>query len=121
MNIDLAVVARDLRLPPEKIERSVQLLDEGNTIPFITRFRKDQTGGLNEEQLLAIKQHVASLRTLAERKAFIKKSIESQSKLTEGLAKEIERATTSRRLEDLYHPFKAKKTISRANSSTSRP
>ena len=109
MNIDLTVVARDLRLPPEKIERSVQLLDEGNTIPFITRFRKDQTGGLNEEQLLAIKQHVASLRTLAERKAFIKKSIESQSKLTEGLAKEIERATTSRRLEDLYHPFKAKK------------
>ena len=109
MNIDLAVVARDLRLPPEKIERSVQLLDEGNTIPFITRFRKDQTGGLNEEQLLAIKQHVASLRSLAERKAFIKKSIESQSKLTDGLTKEIERATTSRRLEDLYHPFKAKK------------
>ena len=109
MNIDLAIVARDLRLPPEKIERSVQLLDEGNTIPFITRFRKDQTGGLNEEQLLSIKQRVASLRTLAERKAFIKKSIESQSKLTEGLAKEIERATTSRRLEDLYHPFKAKK------------
>ena len=109
MNIDLAVVARDLRLPPEKIERSVQLLDEGNTIPFITRFRKDQTGGLNEEQLLAIKTHVASLRSLAERKAFITKSIESQSKLTEGLTKEIQRATTSRRLEDLYHPFKAKK------------
>jgi len=109
MNIDLAVVARDLRLPPEKIERSVQLLDEGNTIPFITRFRKDQTGGLNEEQLLAIKQRVASLRSLAERKAFIVKSIESQSKLTDELTKEIEKANTSRRLEDLYHPFKAKK------------
>ncbi len=109
MNIDLAVVARDLRLPPEKIERSVQLLDEGNTIPFITRFRKDLTGGLNEEQLLAIKQRVASLRSLAERKAFILKSIESQSKLTDELSKEIEKASTARRLEDLYHPFKAKK------------
>ncbi len=109
MNIDLAVVARDLRLPPEKIESSVRLLDEGNTIPFITRFRKDQTGGLNEEQLLAIKQRVSSLRSLAERKSFVKKSIESQSKLTEELAREIEKATTARRLEDLYHPFKAKK------------
>ena len=109
MNIDLAVVARDLRLPPEKIERSVQLLDEGNTIPFITRFRKDLTGGLNEEQLLAIKRRVASLRSLAERKAFVLKSIESQSKLTDELAKEIEKSSTARRLEDLYHPFKAKK------------
>lgn len=109
MNIDLAVVARDLRLPPEKIERSVQLLDQGNTIPFITRFRKDQTGGLNEEQLLAIKQRVTSLRSLAERKAFVLKSIQSQSKLTDELATEIEKTTTARRLEDLYHPFKAKK------------
>ena len=109
MNIDFAIVARDLRLPPEKIERSVQLLDDGNTIPFITRFRKDQTGGLNEEQLLAIKKRVASLRSLAERKAFIVKSIESQDKLTDELAAEINKANTSRRLEDLYHPFKAKK------------
>ena len=109
MNIDLAVVARDLRLPPDKIERSVRLLDEGNTIPFITRFRKDLTGGLNEEQLLEIKRRVASLRSLAERKAFIIKSIESQSKLTDELSKEIEKANTSRLLEDLYHPFKAKK------------
>ena len=109
MNIDLAVVARDLRLPPEKIERSVRLLDEGNTIPFITRFRKDLTGGLNEEQLSEIKRRVASLRSLAERKAFIIKSIESQSKLTDELSVEIEKANTARRLEDLYHPFKAKK------------
>ena len=109
MNIDFAIVARDLRLPPEKIERSVQLLDDGNTIPFITRFRKDQTGGLNEEQLLAIKKRVASLRSLAERKAFVVKSIESQDKLTDELAAEINKANTSRRLEDLYHPFKAKK------------
>ena len=109
MTIDLAVVARDLKLPPEKVERTVQLLDEGNTIPFITRFRKDQTGGLGEEQILAVKQRVASLRSLSERKLFVIKSIESQSRLTEELKVEIDKATTSRRLEDLYHPFKAKK------------
>jgi len=109
MNIDLAIVARDLKLPPEKVERTVELLDQGNTIPFITRFRKDQTGGLNEEEVLSIKKRVTSLRALGERKAFVLKSIESQSKLTEELRLEIDKATTSRRLEDLYHPFKAKK------------
>lgn len=109
MNVDLAIVARDLKLPPENVEKTVQLLDEGNTIPFITRFRKDLTGGLNEKQILVIKQQVASLRALAERKSFILKSIESQGKLTDDLKSAILRATSSRRLEDVYLPFKPKK------------
>lgn len=109
MNIDLAVVARDLRLPPDKLAETVKLLDDGNTIPFITRFRKDLTGGLDENQILSIKQKVAQLRTLAERKAFVLKSIESQGKLTDELRAEIDKANSARSLEDIYRPFKARK------------
>ncbi|MFT7632145.1 MAG: hypothetical protein ACI87E_003194, partial [Mariniblastus sp.] len=109
MKIDLAIVARDLKLPPEKIEKTVELLDAGNTISFITRFRKDLTGGLDEQQILAVKQRVVQLRALSERKAFVLKSIDSQSKLTDGLKTQINKATSSRRLEDLYLPYKPKK------------
>ncbi len=109
LKIDFSIVARDLKLPPEKIAKTVELLDAGNTIPFVTRFRKDLTGGLNEQQVLAIKQRVGQLRALAERKTFVLKSIESQGSLSEDLALQINKATTSRRLEDLYLPFKPQK------------
>lgn len=109
MTEDIVVIARDLKLPPEKVQHAVELLDAGNTIPFIARFRKDQTGGLDPEQVLAIKQRVSQLRALAERKSFVLKSIEAQGLLTEALGKEIAQATSSRRVEDLYLPFKAKK------------
>ena len=109
LKVDLAIVARDLKLPPEKIEKTVELLDTGNTIPFITRFRKDLTGGLNEQQILAVKQRVAKLRALAERKAFVLKSIQSQGKLTDELKIQIDKVHSNRRLEDLYLPFKPKK------------
>ncbi|MFM7115112.1 MAG: Tex-like N-terminal domain-containing protein, partial [Planctomycetota bacterium] len=109
MTEDIVVIARDLKLPPEKVQHAVELLDAGNTIPFIARFRKDQTGGLDPEQVLAIKQRVSQLRALAERKSFVLKSIEQQGVLTEALAKEISQAISSRRVEDLYLPFKAKK------------
>lgn len=107
--IDLGLVARDLHLPVEKIERTVSLLDDGNTVPFITRYRKDQTGGLDEEQIREIQDRVTKLRMLAERKATILKSIDSQGKLTPQLAEEIQAAPTTKRLEDLYLPFKPKK------------
>ena len=109
LKIDFSIVARDLKLPPEKIAKTVELLDAGNTIPFVTRFRKDLTGGLNEQQVLAIKQRVGQLRALAERKTFVLKSIDSQGNLSEDLALQIKKATTSRRLEDLYLPFKPQK------------
>ena len=109
MSIDLTAIGRDLKKPIENIESAVKLLDDGNTIPFITRFRKDQTGGLNEEQLLQIKTAVSKLRALAERKAFVSKSIDSQGKLTDKLTKQIEAASTSRKLEDIYLLFKPKK------------
>ena len=119
MTIDLATLGRELKKPVEQIQSAIDLLDSGNTIPFITRFRKDQTGGLNEEQLLIIKQSVARLRALAERRNFIRKSIESQEKLTDELSRDLESAHSSRQLEDIYLPFKPKKqtlaTVARQN------
>jgi len=107
--INLEHVARDLRLPLPKVQATVELLDDGNTIPFITRYRKDQTGGLDEEQIRRVQERLRSMRLLAERKGTILRSIESQGKLTERLAKQILAATTTKRLEDLYLPFKPKK------------
>ena len=107
--IDISIIARDQNLPPENVQRTVELLDDGNTIPFITRFRKDETGGLNEEQILAIKQQATALRALVERKEFVLKSIESQGKLTDQLKVVIDKANTSRAVEDAYLPFKPRK------------
>ncbi len=109
IRIDLGHVARDLNLPTPSVERTVELLDEGNTVPFITRYRKDHTGGLDEEQIRSIQFVVAKLRQLADRKQTILKSIELQGKLTPELANQIQNATTPKRLEDLYLPFKLKK------------
>jgi uncharacterized protein len=107
--IDLEQVAHALHLPVSRIEATLALLDAGNTVPFITRYRKDQTGGLDEEQIRAIGQRVAQLRLLAERKQTILRSIESQGKLNDELAARIKTAQTARVLEDLYLPYKPKK------------
>jgi len=106
---DLGQVSHALGLALPRVEAVVELLDSGNTVPFITRYRKDQTGGLDEEQIREIQSRVVKLRLLAERKQTILRSIESQGKLTPDLAAAIEAADTNRRLEDLYLPFKPKK------------
>ncbi len=107
--INLRHVARGLSIPLRQVEAVVELLDEGNTVPFITRYRKDQTGGLDEEQIRQIQSRLTKMRMLAERKQTILRSIEAQGKLTEKLAKQIQAAGTTKRLEDLYLPFKPKK------------
>ena len=109
IKIDVSIIARDLKLAPQNVEAALNLLDQGNTIPFVTRFRKDLTGGLNENQLLEVNKRAAKLRALAERKATILRAIESQNGLTDDIRKQIEKTTSSRRLEDLYLPFKTKK------------
>jgi uncharacterized protein len=109
MAVDFGQLARELSLGVEQIQRTVELLDEDNTVPFITRYRKDQTGGLDEEQIRRIQEVVARQRMLAERKVTILKSIESQGKLTPELAEKINRTTSTKRLEDLYLPYKPKK------------
>ena len=109
VTIDLRQVGRGLDIPLRQIQTTVELLDEGNTVPFITRYRKDQTGGLDEEQVREIQDRLTKMRLLADRKQTILRSIESQGKLTEKLTKQILSATTTKRLEDLYLPFKPKK------------
>jgi len=108
-SIDLGQIARDLDLPLASVERTLELLNEGNTVPFITRYRKDETGGLDEEQIREVQSRASKLRQIAERKQTILKMIEAQGKLTQELSEQIAAATTLKRLEDLYLPFKPKK------------
>jgi uncharacterized protein len=107
--IDFGRLTRELGIDQEAITRTVALLDEGNTVPFITRYRRDQTGGLDEEQISAVRASVLKLRQLEERKQTILKSIESQHALTPELREQIERADSVKRLEDLYLPYRPKK------------
>lgn len=109
LRVELGQLARDVNLPADKVERTVALLDDGNTVPFITRYRKDETGGLDEEQIRAIQDGFLKMKLLVERKTTILKSIEAQGKLTPELAEQIRSAHTPKRLEDLYLPFKPRK------------
>lgn len=109
VTINLRHLARGLGIPLRQIEAVLELLDEGNTVPFITRYRKDQTGGLDEEQIRQIQARLTKMRLLTDRKQTILRSIEAQGKLTEPLAKQIQNASTTKRLEDLYLPYKPKK------------
>ena len=109
ITINLRHLARGLGVPLRQIQSVLELLDEGNTVPFITRYRKDQTGGLDEEQIRQIQARLLKMRQLAERKQTICRSIEAQGKLSETLAKQIQAASTAKRLEDLYLPYKPKK------------
>src|SRR5262245_54790525 len=106
MHLDLSRIAQDLQIRKVQVESVVQLLDEGNTVPFITRYRKEKTGGLNEEVIRTIQARVTAQRRLADRKQSILKSIEGKGKLTEELRQAILAADTNKRLDDLYLPFK---------------
>lgn len=107
--IDYARLTRELGIAPEAVARTVALLDDGNTVPFITRYRRDETGGLDEEQIGRIRAAVDKLRQLEERKHTILRSIESQNAMNDELRVQIERADSVKRLEDLYLPFRPKK------------
>src|SRR6202045_4412679 len=97
IQVDLGRIAQDLQIRRGQVESTVQLLDEGNTVPFITRYRKERTGGLDEEAIRAIQARVAYLRQLGERKQTILKSIEGQGKLTDELKTAIVAADSSKR------------------------
>ncbi|WZO98823.1 Tex-like N-terminal domain-containing protein [Isosphaeraceae bacterium EP7] len=109
IQVDLGRIAQDLQIRRVQVESVVQLLDEGNTVPFIARYRKERTGNLNEVAIYEVQLRVGRLRELAERKETVLKSIEAQGKLTEELAASIRAAENSKRLEDLYLPYKPKK------------
>ncbi|MEE1313218.1 MAG: Tex family protein [Lachnospiraceae bacterium] len=99
----------ELNVRYEQVEAAVKLMDEGNTIPFISRYRKDVTGSLNDEVLRNLSERLMYLRNLEERKKAVLKSIETQGKLTKELRKEILNAQTLIAVEDLYRPYKQKR------------
>jgi len=105
----VSVIASELSLAPRQVEGALALFDEGNTLPFIARYRKEATGGLDELQLRDVRDRAQYLRELGDRRAAILKSIEEQGKLDADLTARINAATTKQALEDLYLPFKPKR------------
>ncbi|MFG6150404.1 Tex family protein [Halobacillus sp. B23F22_1] len=103
------IVAEQTGLAAKPIEQVIQLLGEGNTVPFIARYRKELTGGLDEVQIKAIEDQWNYAQNLAQRKEEVIRLIEEQDKLTDDLKKEIEQATQLQKVEDLYRPYKQKR------------
>ena len=108
MNI-VKIISDELGVRQSQTEAAVKLIDEGNTIPFIARYRKEATGALNDEQLRHLDERLRYLRSLEERKAAVIASIEEQGMLTEELKDKIDKASTLVAVEDLYRPYKPKK------------
>lgn len=105
----LQVIADELQIKKSQVEKSVELIDDGATIPFIARYRKEVTGSLNDEQLRALSERLVYLRNLEEKKASVVATIAEQGKLTEELKQQIEAAMTMVALEDLYRPYRPKR------------
>ncbi|HET8700456.1 MAG TPA: Tex-like N-terminal domain-containing protein, partial [Nitrococcus sp.] len=102
-------IAEELQVSPKQVAAAIGLLDEGATVPFIARYRKEATGGLDDNLLRELEKRLSYQRDLAERREVILKAIEEQGKLTPELADSIRQADTKTRLEDLYLPFKKKR------------
>ena len=102
-------LASELSIRPNQIQAVIELLDDGSTIPFIARYRKEATGGLDDTVLRNLDVRLIYLRDLEERRATILASITEQDKLTPELGVLIDQADTKQRLEDLYAPFKPKR------------
>lgn len=103
------IIAAELKVKPQQVHAALELLDGGNTIPFIARYRKEATGTLDEEALRSIEERAKYLRQLEERRAEILAAIEAQEKLTPELKMQIEAAVKMQELEDLYLPYRPKK------------
>lgn len=103
------IIATELQARPEQVDSAIRLLDEGNTVPFIARYRKEVTGGLDDTQLRQLETRLGYLRELEDRRKTILKSIDDQGKLTEQLAGAINATQSKTELEDLYLPYKPKR------------
>ncbi|MFK8067813.1 MAG: Tex family protein [Gammaproteobacteria bacterium] len=104
-----AQIAQELSVSPRQTSAAIELLDEGSTVPFISRYRKEKTGGLDDTQLRNLEERLRYLRELEDRRETILKSVDEQGKLTEDLRGSIEAAKTKTKLEDLYLPYKRKR------------
>ncbi|MBK1642149.1 RNA-binding transcriptional accessory protein [Chromatium okenii] len=105
----ITIISHDIAARPEQVEAAIRLLDEGATVPFIARYRKEVTGGLDDNQLRLLEERLGYLRELGDRRAAVLKSIAEQGKLTAELEAAIGAADTKQRLEDLYLPYKQKR------------
>ena len=112
-------IARELGLKESQVDSTIKLIDDGNTIPFIARYRKEATGELSDDILRKLDERLSYLRNLENRKEEVKRLIDEQGKLTEDLKNQIEEAAVLQRLEDLYKPFKQKKST-RASKARER-
>ena len=109
MNKIINTIAEELKIKTTQVEATIKLIDEGNTIPFIARYRKEVTGGLSDEVLREFGERLNYLRNLEKRKEEVTKSIEEQGKLTEEIVKSLNDAKTLAEVEDIYRPYKPKK------------
>ena len=108
--MDIAlIITEELKCRKEQVDAAIKLIDEGNTIPFIARYRKEATGALNDEQLRNLDERLTYLRNLAEKKETVIASITEQEKMTPELKKAIDEAMTMVALEDLYRPYRPKR------------
>ena len=109
MNKIEEIIAQELQIKKTQVESTIKLIDEGNTIPFIARYRKEATGGLSDEVLRNLGERLTYLRNLESRKEEVIKSIDSQGKLTQDIIKNLENCITLAEVEDIYRPYKQKK------------
>lgn len=105
----IKIIADELNIKTHQVENTIKLIDEGNTIPFIARYRKEVTGGLSDEVLRTFGERLNYLRNLEKRKEEVTNSINEQGKLTEDIVKDLENAITLAEVEDIYRPYKQKK------------
>ena len=110
-----SVIASELGISRRQVDSVRALLDEGCTIPFIARYRKEATGGLDDVTLRDLDERLAYLEGLEARKAEVLRAIDEQGKLTADLRVKVEEATVLQRVEDLYKPFRKKREIGRAS------
>ncbi len=109
MNKVVEIIAQELQIKQSQVESTIKLIDEGNTIPFIARYRKEVTEGLSDEVLRNLGERLTYLRNLESRKEEVIKSIDSQGKLTQEIIKDLENCITLAEVEDIYRPYKQKK------------
>ena len=108
MNI-IETLAREMSLTTDQVEKTVALIDEGNTIPFIARYRKEVTGSLDDSVLRTLDERLTALRNLEKRKEEVRNLIDAQGKLTDELVAAIERAATVTEVDDIYRPYRPKR------------
>ena len=109
MDTIIQIIANELEVKYSQVESTVKLIDEGNTIPFIARYRKEATGGLSDEQLRDLDERLQYLRNLEARKVEVRNSIEEQGKLTDEIIQALANAKILAEVEDIYRPYKQKR------------